>query len=219
MKKIILSFVLLLLFSTCTLAQFDGGIGRGDFSIAFSDPSSNANIILVAGSNGANGYYSSLSNASGAFSAVNGKDQSGEIITVIILGNSTSEAGTIGLTEGAWTTLTIYPTSTNLIISGTAGGPHITVDGADRVTIDGRVNASGAIKSLTISNIRFINTSIGNKIKYCSITGDLSMSGSSYSTMEGEMTVGGNLTLEGESMLSTSSTSTLTVSGIFTLLP
>jgi predicted outer membrane repeat protein len=55
----------------------------------------------------------------------------------------------------------------------------IDLDGADNVTIDGRVNQSGSTKDLIITNtstsgtstIRFINDASNNTVKYCTIKG------------------------------------------------
>jgi hypothetical protein len=200
------------------LAQFPGGVGRGDISVEISAAPPDLNIIQVAGSNLADGFYSSFSNVSGAFSAINGRNQEGKTIVITILSSSTSEAGTNSLNEGEWTSLRIYPTAAGLTVSGTVSGPHINVNGADNVTIDGRMNASGAEKNLTISKIQFINATENDIIKYCTVTGDIYVSGTSMVTADGEMIVGGNLTIEDGSHLSASA-STLTVSGNINIIP
>ncbi|MCK9421674.1 MAG: T9SS type A sorting domain-containing protein [Bacteroidales bacterium] len=136
--------------------------------------------ITVSGSTGANGSYTSLTNASGAFQAINGTAQTGNTIVITITGNSTSEAGTNSLNAGAWTSLTIYPTGTGYTISGNITGPLIDLNGADNVTIDGRVNATGNTKDLIITNtntgssastIRFIESAENNTVKYCTVKG------------------------------------------------
>ena len=138
--------------------------------------------ITVSGSTGANGTYTSLTNASGAFQAINSTAQTGNNIVITITASSTSEAGTYALNAGTWTTLTMYPTSSGLSISGNVAAPLLDLNGADNVTIDGRVNATGTTKDLTISNtsnsstagtctMRFINDATSNTVKYCSIKG------------------------------------------------
>ena len=70
---------------------------------------------------------------------------------------------------------------TGLSVSGAIDGPLVDLNGADKVTIDGRVNKLG-VKDLTIVNtsvtvnsalaisaIRFINSAENNKVKYCTI--------------------------------------------------
>jgi len=141
----------------------------------------NANAqITVSGSTGADGTYTSLTNASGAFQAINGTTQTGNTIVITITGNSTSEAGTNSLSAGTWTSLTIYPTGTGYTISGSVAGPLIDLNGADYVTIDGRVNATGSTKDLIITNtntgssastIRFIESAENNTVKYCTVKG------------------------------------------------
>jgi hypothetical protein len=137
--------------------------------------------VTVTGSTGANGTYASLTNAGGAFAAINLGVQTGNNIVVTITASSTSELGTNGLNAGTWTTLKIYPTVSGLEISGSVAAPLINLNGADNVTIDGRVNEAGAA-DLIISNtnpastpglstIRFINDASTNTIKYCNIKG------------------------------------------------
>ena len=134
--------------------------------------------VTVSGSTGANATYSRLALA---FTAINGATQTGNNIVITITANTT-ESTTATLNAGAWTTLTIYPTTTGLTISGNLSAPLIDLNGADYVTIDGRVNANGSTKSLSITNtntgsgattstIRFINSAENNTVKYCTIKG------------------------------------------------
>jgi hypothetical protein len=69
-----------------------------------------------------------------------------------------------------------------LSISGNLATPLINLNGADNVTIDGRVNATGSTKSLTITNtsavttagtstIRFIGDASSNTLQYCTLKG------------------------------------------------
>jgi hypothetical protein len=79
--------------------------------------------------------------------------------------------------------MSIYPTGSARTISGTiAGAPLIDLNGADNITIDGRIDATGSTKSLTITNIststtagtstiRFINTAENNLMRYCIVKG------------------------------------------------
>jgi len=219
MKTFIFYLIFLLTLPAIILAQFNGNIGRGDIVNGISSSILNGDIIIVSGSTGADGYYPSLTNAVGAFNAINAGSQTGKTIVVLIWGSSTSETGTHSLNAGAWSTLTIYPKITGLIVSGGGGGPYITLNGADNVTIDGRLNGSGVTKTLTISKIQFINSAVNDIIKYCSIAGDFSVSGTSSATLDGETTVGGNLKIEGGSNLSTTPASDLTISGTLTIRP
>ena len=134
--------------------------------------------VTVSGSTGANGTYARLALA---FTAINGAAQTGNNIVITITANTT-ETVAATLNAGAWTTLKIYPTVTGLTITGSLATPLIDLNGADNVTIDGRVNPTGTTKDLIITNtststtagtstIRFINTAQNNTIKYCNIKG------------------------------------------------
>jgi hypothetical protein len=237
MKRLSLYFLLLLAIPTSMQAQFTGGIGRGDhsgngeiglyiggvgrgdISLAKDDVILNGDIIVVAGSNGADGYYSSLTNTLAAFQAINANDQTGKTIVITVWGNSPGESGTNSLNAGNWTSLTIYPKITGLTISGNGTGPLINLNGADNVTLDGRLNASGSAKDLTILKIQIANSAVANNIKYCDIAGNFYMTGNSSVSMDGVVTVGGNLTIENGSNLSNSPACNLTVTGKTTIKP
>lgn len=158
MKKVYIYIILLLLQTGTLIAQ-----------------------VTVSGSNGADGSYSSLTVlGTGAFSSINGASQSGKNIVITISGNSLSETGETELNSGLWTSLIIYPVSSGLSISGNINNSLIGLNGADNVTIDGRVNASGSSTDLTLNNtntgvssstILFINSAENNTIKYCNIKG------------------------------------------------
>jgi hypothetical protein len=135
--------------------------------------------ITVTGSTGANNDYTTLKDALTAIN--NNTNQNGNNI-VIKINLSTTESATASLTGQAtnsWASLTIYPTVTGLTISGNFAGPVITLDGADNVTIDGRLNATGAASDMTITSsagqaIYFQAGANSNTIKYCTLKGSLS---------------------------------------------
>jgi Concanavalin A-like lectin/glucanases superfamily/Secretion system C-terminal sorting domain len=120
-----------------------------------------------------------------AFDAINAGTHTGAI-TLKITG-STTETSTAALNysgsgSASYTSVNIYPTSTGLSISGNLTSPLIDLNGADNVTIDGRVNASGSTKDMVINNtsnssnggtsaIRLYNGANNNCIKYCTIKG------------------------------------------------
>ncbi|MEI7594887.1 MAG: T9SS type A sorting domain-containing protein [Bacteroidota bacterium] len=138
--------------------------------------------ISITGSNTKDGAYTSLTKASGAFSALNSISQSGRTIVITITADVTTEDGTFALTGalGMWTSLTINPSGgAARTISGSMAKPLIDIDGADNVTIDG-LNTGG--NSLILSNtstsasagtstIRFINDANSNTIRNCTIKG------------------------------------------------
>ena len=142
--------------------------------------------ITVSGSNGQDGTYTTFTTATtGVFAKLNGTSQAGKTITITITASVTTEPGTTALTgaAGMWTSLLIYPTVTGLTISSTvAGAPLINLSGANYVTINGSVGGNGSSPDLIISNlstsstaptstIQFINDASNNTVKYCSIKG------------------------------------------------
>ena len=129
---------------------------------------------------GAGGNYTTLQSA---FTAINSGSITGSI-TLKIISNTTETATCLLNASGTGSTnyssLLIYPTISGIIVSGSITGPLIDLNGADNVTIDGRVNATGTLKDLTITNsntgtssstIRFINSASSNTLKYSTIKG------------------------------------------------
>ena len=121
----------------------------------------------------------------GAFSAINAGTHTGSL--ELRLNASTSEAAAAilnasGTGSANYTSVLVYPTVSGLSILGNVATPLIDLSGADNVTIDGRVGATGTTPDLTISNannsstagtstIRFINDASNNAIQYCNILG------------------------------------------------
>ncbi len=120
-----------------------------------------------------------------AFNAINAGVITGDII-LQITGSTTETASALlyasGTGSSSYYSIQIYPTISGRTISGTVNGPLIDLNGADNVTIDGRVNATGFSKDLTIVNastgngggnstIRFVNDASLNTIKFCTIKG------------------------------------------------
>jgi hypothetical protein len=79
-------------------------------------------------------------------------------------------------------TVTVYPSddvnATPLTVQGSVATSLITLNGADYVTFDGRVDMTGAANGLVLSNsnvagstIKFINDACFNTIRYCTIKG------------------------------------------------
>ncbi|KAF0201640.1 MAG: hypothetical protein FD170_2497 [Bacteroidetes bacterium] len=115
-----------------------------------------------------------------AFAAINSGTLQGQII-LQITGSTTETALPVlngsGTGLSNYTSVLIYPTGVYTI--STAGNwAAIDLNGADNVTIDGRINGTGTPNSLTIigtntgngaAAIRFLNTAENNTIKYCNI--------------------------------------------------
>lgn len=119
----------------------------------------------------------SLTNAGGAFQAINASTLSGNLI-LNITGDLTAETGTFALNQWAEEgvgnyTITIAPSAaTVLTISGSnAVASLIRLDGADRFVMDGRFGGSGQyLRVRNTSNaaptIGFINDAQNNTIQY-----------------------------------------------------
>jgi hypothetical protein len=148
--------------------------------VLFQVINSNAQTIKSIGTSGAD--YSTLKNA---FDAINSGTITGEIILRII-DNTTETASAVlnasGTGSANYTSINIYPTLSGKAISGNLTAPLIDLKGADNVNIDGRVNASGSIKDLVITNtstsntsgtstIRFYSGACNNTVKFCTIKG------------------------------------------------
>ncbi len=140
--------------------------------------------IRTVGGAGAN--YPTLKSA---FNAINtGIIQGG--IVLQITGSTTETSSAVlnasGKGHASYSSITIYPNGSGYLIGGNFNAVLIDLSGADNVTIDGRVNQTGAV-DLTLVNsntgtasstIRFLNSAENNNIKYCNIRGS-SLGGSS----------------------------------------
>lgn len=106
--------------------------------------------VTVSGSTGADGTYATLG---AAFTAINGAGtQAGNDILVEVSANTT-ETATASLNASDWTTLTVRPSVAGVIVEGTITGAIIRLNGADNVTIDGRLNGIGTTnRDMTVRN-------------------------------------------------------------------
>lgn len=102
---------------------------------------------------GTGGDYASLTNAGGLFDAINNNGVNGAL-NVQIIGNLTTEAGTVALNgvTGTSPSLKIFPTGATRVVSGSFAGALIRLNGADNVTLDGSLSGTGTDRSLTITN-------------------------------------------------------------------
>ncbi|MEI6852573.1 MAG: hypothetical protein WCL06_07000, partial [Bacteroidota bacterium] len=121
-----------------------------------------------------------------AFDDINSGNNTGDIVLQLV--DNTVESETAVLYESGhggtsdYKSVTIYPMSSGLTISGFIVGPLINLNGADNVTIDGRVEQSGG-KNLVITNsshgdlqnkastFLFTESAERNTIEYCIIKG------------------------------------------------
>ena len=118
-----------------------------------------------------------------AFDAINAGTQFG-VVNITITANTTEILpATLNPSTGPanYSSVTILPTVA-CTISGNINGPLITLNGAQNVTFDGRIGASGSTRSLTIQNtsilngatvstILFVNGASNNTLQYINIQG------------------------------------------------
>ena len=117
-----------------------------------------------------------------AFAAINSGAITGQIV-LQITGSTTEtvlpQLNASGTGSANYTSVLIYPTG-SFTISTALNSATIDLNGADNVTIDGRIGGSGTPNSLTIigtstgnaaTAIRFVNSAENNTIKYCTIKG------------------------------------------------
>ncbi|MEJ5245830.1 MAG: right-handed parallel beta-helix repeat-containing protein, partial [Bacteroidota bacterium] len=122
--------------------------------------------------------FTSLTNSDGLFAALNNGILVGNL--QIRITSNLTESGIVPLKKIICEnnnpyTISIYPTG-NYTISGAAPTSMITFDGAERVTIDGRINRTGSTNALTIQNsqssatvIRMMNSVKDITIRNCNI--------------------------------------------------
>jgi hypothetical protein len=158
---------------------------NGNYRATFTTPA-----VMVTGANGiANGtFYATLKDA---FDAINLQtDQTGKDIEILI-GASTTETASAILNQpsvASWNSLKIYPTNAGVTVSGNFANALIDLNGADKVTITGKLNKTGTPKSLTFmqqeatnslsSTIRLINDAKNDTISYCTLKGSVQSSSS-----------------------------------------
>ena len=84
-----------------------------------------------------------------AFDAINNGSLTGSV-TLKITSSTTETTSAVlnasGSGSASYTALLVYPTVTGLSVSGNISGPLIDLNGADNVTIDGRINAVGSTR-------------------------------------------------------------------------
>ncbi len=147
-------------------------------------------------------FFSTLKDA---FDKINDGTFRGDI--AVKINNSTSEYASPILNASSsgnpYTSVNMYPTKSGLSITGNLSGPFINLNGADNVTIDGRVNATGATKDLNIVNlstssasntstIRFINGATNNTVHYCILKGSETRSSSAILLFQTSNSSSGN---------------------------
>ncbi|MBT8317630.1 MAG: hypothetical protein HKP59_08380, partial [Lutibacter sp.] len=173
--------------------------GTNSTWIEYTPPNIEVNATIGA----ALAFYPTLK---GAFDEINAGKHQGTInikINHSTIESASATLNTSGSGSASYSSVKIYPTVSGLSISGNLDSPLIDLNGADNVTIDGRVNAIGSVTDLTIINssistisntstIRFINSAGNNSIQYCYIKGGATGSYSGVLLFAGSSSGSGN---------------------------
>ncbi len=137
-------------------------------------------VIVAATLGTTSGGYNTLK---AAFDAINAGTHKGDILVQIL--GSTIEPATCTLNasgngSASYNTVKVYPTQTGLSVTGNLNAALINLNGTSKVTIDGRVNATGTATDLTIKNtnagssastVTMTNSASNNAVQYCNIQG------------------------------------------------
>lgn len=136
------------------------------------------NLALSSVTVGTGGNYTTLK---AAFDAINSGAVTG-VVTIAII-SSTSETATASLNASGtglanYSSVLLYATGSGYSVSGNIDNPLVTLNGADNVTIDGRVNATGTTTDLIFTNtstgvaasaLRLINSAENNIVRYATL--------------------------------------------------
>lgn len=144
-------------------------------------------VTATAGTTAAS--YTTISDA---FVHINNGTHKGDI--TVKLGASISESTTAvlnasGSGSASYNGINIYPTAAGVEISANLEAPLIQLNGADYVTIDGRVNMEGTTATLQLINtsastvagtstVSFVGDAMGNVLSYCNVKGSSLCTGS-----------------------------------------
>ena len=112
-------------------------------------PASPVTVTATAGTTGPTGYNT----VKEAFDAINAGTHQGSI-TVLINADTTETASAVLNASGgtaSYTSVLVRPTAT-AVVSGSIVGAIIKLNGADNVTIDGRIGGTGSARSLSVIN-------------------------------------------------------------------
>lgn len=128
------------------------------------------------------GVGKTYTNVKAAFDAINNGTLTGAIALKITSSITNSSSAILNATGGSanYSSVSIYPTVNDVLLSGTLNGSLFVLNGADYVTINGSVNDGTSMSnSMTIRNtnsgtsanvIELKSGASSNTIKYCNIT-------------------------------------------------
>lgn len=110
------------------------------------------------------------------------------IIELQIVDNTTETVTAILNASANWTTVKIYPTVAGKSIEGDLNTPLITLNGANNVTIDGRLHNSGGAITGSIKDLIISNANTGTAASTIYLTANASNNMITYTTLKGAST-------------------------------
>jgi len=131
--------------------------------------------VLISGSTGADGNYTSLTQAGGAFAALNAAGtQAGNFIFIDVTANVLTENGATSLNSGDWFFLNIQSDVGIQTLSGAApaGTALININGADNIIIEVLAISNTTVSAVAgTSTIRFTGDATNIYVQNCTILG------------------------------------------------
>jgi hypothetical protein len=128
-------------------------------------------------------FRSSYFTLKAAFDAINAGTWTNSL-TIKLKGSTletaTAQLNASGTGSANYTSVLIHPIRSNVVIRGNLNSDVIRLNGADKVTFDGRINASGSTIDLTLTNLntgaaantlRLTESATQNTVRYCNLTG------------------------------------------------
>ncbi len=164
--------------ANANLSSFPEG-AQGTVAVSIPPPTQSGYRILMLISGeltvGTNGYYPNLTGPDGAFADINGSSLLYDVKLVIT--SDLEEPGTVALNQFSDYSVSIVPDDSEVrTITGSTTAALITLNGADRVTIDGSFAGDGKYlrfrnRSTGGATIRFQNDAHRDTIRNCYIEG------------------------------------------------
>ncbi len=144
-----------------------------------------ADVTKTVGSNGAD-----FTNLQLAFDEINnniGGVYTG-VVQLQIIDNTTETATAVLNTSANWTAIKIYPTVSGKSIEGDLNTPLITFNGANNVTIDGRLHNLNGVVSGSTNDLTISNANTGTAASTLFLTANASNNTVTYTTIKGAST-------------------------------
>ena len=138
-------------YQSCGSGTHFSNNGGANYSATFTVTGNATCPVFVAASGGT--AFATYTTLKGAFDAVNAGTHTGTI--AITIGANTTETATAALNASGtgsanYTSVLVKPGASPVTVSGSIAGAIVRLNGADNVTIDGRISGSG--RNLTIQN-------------------------------------------------------------------